>query len=66
MPFQMLSFLFHSLLHNPLLPSNTLSVCFETSIPVGEELLGRIVNPLGQPLDGKGPIKAQHYDVIEK
>jgi len=36
------------------------------SIPVGEELLGRIVNPLGQPLDGKGPIKAQHYDVIEK
>src|SRR3954469_8027540 len=26
-------------------------------IPVGEELLGRIVSPLGQPLDGKGPIE---------
>src|SRR5690625_3949386 len=25
-------------------------------VPVGEELLGRVVNPLGQPLDGKGPI----------
>jgi F-type H+-transporting ATPase subunit alpha len=36
------------------------------STPVGEELLGRVVNPLGQPLDGKGPIKAQNYDVIEK
>ena len=26
------------------------------SVPVGEELLGRVVNPLGQPIDGKGPI----------
>ena len=27
-------------------------------VPVGEALLGRVVNPLGQPLDGKGPIEA--------
>ncbi|MFA6003252.1 MAG: F0F1 ATP synthase subunit alpha [Elusimicrobiota bacterium] len=27
------------------------------SVPVGEALLGRVVNPLGEPLDGKGPIK---------
>ncbi len=26
------------------------------SVPVGDELLGRVVNPLGEPLDGKGPI----------
>ena len=26
-------------------------------VPVGEELIGRVVNPLGQPLDGKGPIE---------
>ena len=25
-------------------------------VPVGKEMLGRVVNPLGQPLDGKGPI----------
>src|SRR5580700_2900750 len=25
------------------------------SVPVGEQLLGRVVNPIGQPLDGKGP-----------
>lgn len=36
------------------------------SIPVGEELLGRVVNPLCQPLDGKGPIKAQKYLPIER
>ena len=36
------------------------------SVPVGEELLGRVVNPLGQPIDGKGPIKTKNYDVIEK
>src|SRR5437764_10648583 len=29
-------------------------------IPVGEALLGRIVDPLGQPLDGKGPIETEH------
>jgi F-type H+-transporting ATPase subunit alpha len=28
-------------------------------VPVGEELLGRVVNPLGFPLDGKGPIKTK-------
>src|ERR1041384_7559492 len=26
-------------------------------VPVGDELIGRVVNPLGQPIDGKGPIK---------
>src|SRR4051812_42985649 len=26
-------------------------------VPVGKELIGRVVNPLGQPIDGKGPIK---------
>jgi F-type H+/Na+-transporting ATPase subunit alpha len=35
------------------------------SVPVGEALLGRVVNPLGQPLDGKGPIVTDHYRVIE-
>lgn len=34
-------------------------------IPVGEEILGRIVNPLGEPLDGKGAIKAATYYPIE-
>ncbi len=28
-------------------------------VPVGEEMIGRVVNPLGQPLDGKGPIKTE-------
>ncbi|BAI81340.1 F0F1-type ATP synthase, alpha subunit [Deferribacter desulfuricans SSM1] len=36
------------------------------SVPVGPELVGRVVNPLGQPIDGKGPIDAKEYDVIEK
>ncbi len=36
------------------------------SIPVGESLLGRVVNPLCQPLDGKGPVKAGHYLPIER
>jgi F-type H+-transporting ATPase subunit alpha len=35
-------------------------------VPVGPELLGRVVNSLGQPIDGKGPINAQMTDVIEK
>lgn len=34
-------------------------------VPVGEELLGRIVNPLGKPLDGKGNFKASEYRPIE-
>lgn len=32
------------------------------SIPVGEGLLGRVINPLGEPLDGKGPITGELYD----
>jgi len=36
------------------------------SVPVGPELLGRVVNSLGQPIDGKGPIKTRMTDVIEK
>jgi F-type H+-transporting ATPase subunit alpha len=35
------------------------------SVPVGDALLGRVVNPLGQPLDGKGPIVTDHYRPIE-
>ncbi|MDI6869824.1 MAG: F0F1 ATP synthase subunit alpha [Bacillota bacterium] len=36
-----------------------------TEVPVGEGLLGRVVNPLGQPLDDKGPIMASEYRAIE-
>src|SRR3970040_1789203 len=36
------------------------------SVPVGPELLGRVVNSLGAPIDGKGPINAKMTDVIEK
>jgi F-type H+/Na+-transporting ATPase subunit alpha len=35
-------------------------------VPVGPELIGRVVNALGQPIDGKGPIAATMTDVIEK
>ena len=35
-------------------------------VPVGPELLGRVVNSLGQPIDGKGPINAKMTDKIEK
>ena len=35
-------------------------------VPVGPELIGRVVNALGQPIDGKGPINAKLTDVIEK
>ena len=35
-------------------------------VPVGEALLGRVVNALGQPIDGKGPIAAQGFSPIEK
>lgn len=34
-------------------------------VPVGEALLGRVVNPLGQPIDGKGPIETTHYRAVE-
>ena len=36
------------------------------SVPVGRELIGRVVNALGEPVDGKGPINAKETDVIEK
>ncbi len=36
------------------------------SVPVGPELLGRVVNSLGLPIDGKGPVNAKASDVIEK
>ena len=35
-------------------------------VPVGKELLGRVVNPLGEPLDGRGPINAKHFLEIER
>jgi F-type H+-transporting ATPase subunit alpha len=35
-------------------------------VPVGEELIGRVVNPLGLPIDGKGPIKASKTMPVEK
>ncbi|MCW2277476.1 F0F1 ATP synthase subunit alpha [Heliophilum fasciatum] len=34
-------------------------------VPVGPELVGRVVNPLGQPVDGKGPINAKQFRPIE-
>src|SRR5213079_2545309 len=36
------------------------------SVPVGKALLGRVVNTLGQPLDGKGPIKTETFYPLEK
>src|SRR5512136_3083640 len=36
------------------------------SVPVGDELLGRVVNPLGKPLDGKGPILTERFAPIER
>jgi F-type H+/Na+-transporting ATPase subunit alpha len=35
------------------------------SVPVGEEMLGRVVNALGQPIDGKGPILTKKFAPIE-
>ena len=35
------------------------------SVPVGESLLGRVVNPLGEPIDGKGPIFAEGKRPVE-
>jgi len=35
-------------------------------VPVGPELKGRVVNALGQPIDGKGPINATMFDAVEK
>ncbi len=36
------------------------------AVPVGPELIGRVVDALGEPIDGKGPIDAKETDVIEK
>src|SRR5438093_4916824 len=36
------------------------------SVPVGDEMLGRVVNALGQPLDGKGPIGTKQFSPIER
>ena len=35
-------------------------------IPVGDAFLGRVISPLGEPIDGKGPIEAVGYNPIEK
>jgi len=34
-------------------------------VPVGPEVIGRVIDPLGQPIDGKGPIEAKEYRLIE-
>ena len=36
------------------------------SVPVGENLIGRVVNALGEPIDGKGPIASSEYRPIER
>ena len=36
------------------------------SVPVGEGLIGRVVNALGQPVDGKGPVEAKEHRPIER
>jgi F-type H+-transporting ATPase subunit alpha len=36
------------------------------SVPVGKELIGRVVNPLGQPIDGKGPITTEKTRPVER
>ena len=36
------------------------------SVPIGEEMLGRVVNALGQPIDGKGPILTKQFAPIER
>src|SRR3979409_1996112 len=36
------------------------------SVPVGEALIGRVVNALGQPIDGKGPVAQTQYNAIER
>jgi F-type H+/Na+-transporting ATPase subunit alpha len=36
------------------------------SVPVGDEILGRVVNSLGQPVDGKGPIATTRFSPIER
>src|SRR5256712_5226343 len=36
------------------------------SVPVGDEMLGRVVNALGQPIDGKGPVTTSQFSPIER
>ncbi len=36
------------------------------SVPVGEAMVGRVVNSLGRPTDGKGPILTEHFNAIER
>jgi F-type H+-transporting ATPase subunit alpha len=36
------------------------------SVPVGDELIGRVVNALGEPIDGKGPINTKQFNAIER
>jgi F-type H+-transporting ATPase subunit alpha len=36
------------------------------SVPVGDEMIGRVVNALGQPIDGKGPIVSKQFSPIER
>ena len=36
------------------------------SVPVGEGMVGRVINALGEPIDGKGPIQAEGYQPIER
>src|SRR6059058_2090918 len=36
------------------------------SVPVGAAIVGRVVNPLGQPIDGKGPINTSEFIPIER
>lgn len=36
------------------------------NVPVGEDFIGRVINPLGAPIDGLGPIEAKEYRPIEQ
>src|SRR5919107_2944160 len=36
------------------------------SVPVGDAMLGRVVNALGQPIDGKGPIQTEQFFPVER
>ena len=36
------------------------------SVPVGDAMIGRVVNALGQPVDGKGPVQTETYNAIER
>jgi F-type H+-transporting ATPase subunit alpha len=36
------------------------------SVPVGEQMIGRVINALGQPVDGKGPIQTKQFNPVER